>query len=228
MGFLVLQGGAEFGGLMKISDLQALALAGGFNAPVSIVPAAAAPDRNHEQAGKNGRRWFQGLGATQVTVVPLIDRLSARDPRVVAELRLSKLIYLLGGFPGYLAQCLAETPAWEAMQTALNHGGVLAGSSAGAMVLAEHLYDPALERVVAGLGIVPQVCVLPHHNTFGRRWHALLQRDLPGATLIGIDEETGLINDAAQGRWRVYGRGTVTRYRREGTTTYNPGSTLTI
>ena len=228
MGFLVLQGGAEFGGLMKISDLRALALAGGSDAVVSIIPAAAAPDNNHERAGENGRRWFESLGASRVSVIPLIDRPSAEDARIVDALRQSKLIYLLGGFPGYLVKCLAGSPAWAAMKAALAQDGVLAGSSAGAMVMAEYLYDPATKQVVAGLGLLSQACVLPHHNAFGRRWSASLQRDLPGATLIGIDEETGLINDAGQGRWKVYGRGGVTCYRQGLATSYKPGATLTI
>ena len=96
------------------------------------------------------------------------------------------------------------------------------------MVMAEYLYDPATKQVVAGLGLLSQACVLPHHNAFGRRWSASLQRDLPGATLIGIDEETGLINDAGQGRWKVYGRGGGTCYRQGLATSYKPGATLTI
>jgi len=70
--------------------------------------------------------------------------------------------------------------------------------------------------------------VLPHHNAYGRQWSASLQRDLPGDTLIGIDEETGLINDAGQNRWKVYGRGAVTCYCQEGITTHNHGASLTI
>ena len=44
MGYLVLQGGAEFGGLMIEVDRRALALAGGRDAAIEIIPAAAAPE----------------------------------------------------------------------------------------------------------------------------------------------------------------------------------------
>ena len=54
MGYIVLEGGAEFGGLMSEPDLRALALAGGFDARLSIIPAAAAPDNNHQRAGQSG------------------------------------------------------------------------------------------------------------------------------------------------------------------------------
>ena len=115
MGYLVLQGGSEFGGRMKASDLRAIELAGGPGAAIRIIPAAAAPDNNHAHAGKNGQRWFHHLGASDGACVPLIDRASANDPGTAAELRHSKLIYMLGGFPGYLADSLAGTTAWKAM-----------------------------------------------------------------------------------------------------------------
>ena len=80
VGYIVLEGGAEFGGLMAEPDRRALELAGGFDAHLSIIPAAAAPDNNHQQAGQEGVRWFESLGATQVTVLPLIDPISANNP----------------------------------------------------------------------------------------------------------------------------------------------------
>ena len=61
MGYLMLQGGAEFGGGMGASDRRAMDLAGGGDAPMCIVPTAAAPDNNHGSAGGNGVNWFRSL-----------------------------------------------------------------------------------------------------------------------------------------------------------------------
>ena len=66
MGYLLLEGGAEFGGRMSEPDLRAIELAGGFDAPICIIPTAAAPDHNHKRAGNNGIRWFKSLGAKKV------------------------------------------------------------------------------------------------------------------------------------------------------------------
>ena len=66
MGYILLAGGAEFRGQMITPDRQALKLAGGANARLSIIPAAAAPDNNHQRAGQNGVDWFQTLGAVNV------------------------------------------------------------------------------------------------------------------------------------------------------------------
>src|SRR5688500_2075754 len=100
-GHILLAGRAEFGGSIAEPDLRALELIGGADARVSIIPAAAAPDHNHERVGRNGVRWFESLGARNVAALPLIDRASADSPAVVAALREARLIYLLGGFPHY-------------------------------------------------------------------------------------------------------------------------------
>jgi cyanophycinase len=212
-GYILLEGGAEFGGDMAVPDRRALMLAGGADAIVSIVPAAAAPDNNDQKAGQNGVRWFSSLGATQVTSLPLIDRATADDPVIVDILRQTALIYLLGGFPGHLGRTLAGSASWQAILAAHRSGAVIAGSSAGAMVLCEHYYDPHSHSIVRGLNLLPGMCVLPHHDTFGRHWAGRLKDLLRGSILVGIDEETGFLNDGPRGRWQSYGKGCVTVYR---------------
>ena len=224
MGYLALQGGAEFGGGMRICDLRAIDLAGGFDAQVSIIPAAAAPDDNHRRAGESGCDWFRRLGARNVAALPLIDRSSADDSRIAGVLRHSKLIYLLGGFPGYLAGVLQASQSWRAIMAAMDKGAVVAGSSAGAMVLCEFLYNPTRQTVGKGLGLLPRTCVIPHLNTFGRKWIDRLQKELPMATLIGIDEETGAINDGPHGAWSVYGPGAITLFGNHRKQEYRTGA----
>lgn len=227
-GYILLEGGSEFNGHMAIPDRRALMLAGGSEATVSIIPAAAAPDNNHHRAGQGGVRWFQSLGATQVTSLPLIDRASAEDPTIVDALRQSALIYLLGGFPRYLGQTLAGSAAWQAILAAHQRGAVIAGSSAGAMVLGEHYYDPQTQDIVPGLNLLPRLCVLPHHSTFGRNWAARLMTLLRDSILVGIDEETGLLNDGPQGRWQPYGKGWVTVYRNRRSEQIRSGATVAL
>ncbi len=212
MGFILLEGGAEFGGRMADPDRQAMMRAGGPDVPISIIPAAAASDNNHQQAGRKGVDWFQGLGATNVSVLPLINSASANDPEIVAALAKSRLIYLLGGFPHYLGQALNGSPSWQAMLTAYLAGAVIAGSSAGAMVLCEYYYDPVSSQVVKGLNLVEYICILPHHNTYGKDWVPQLKQQLPDIVLVGIDEETGALKDASHDDWRVYGKGKITLY----------------
>lgn len=222
-GHIMLQGGHEFNGRMADADRQALALCGGNDAPVVIVPTAAAPDNNHERAGGNGVRWFRSLGATSVKAVPLIDAASADDAAIADVLGSAALIYLLGGFPGHLADTLSDSAAWVAMQAAHRNGALLGGSSAGAMVLCDHYFDPQKGRIRAGLGLLPNCAVLPHHDTFGGQWASRFGKQLPGATLIGIDEETGIIGRGRGSTWTGYGKGLTTIYAENDCKRYQEG-----
>ena len=124
MGYILLAGGAEFEGEMEAADRQAIALAGGPEASLSIIPAAAAPQNDHWNAGQNGVDWFESLGAVNVVALPLIDSASANSPKLVDILRRSELIYMLGGSPYYLSQILAGSNSWQAMLVAYSHSTI--------------------------------------------------------------------------------------------------------
>ena len=222
---ILLEGGAEFGGSMSEPDLRAIQLAGGPDAPIAILPTAAAPDNNHKRAGNNGAQWFRSLGASHVDVVPVTDRSSANDPALVARIRTARFIYMLGGFPGHLGETLKGSLVWQAALEAYEQGAVIGGSSAGAMVMCEHYYDPYESKVLEGLKLLPNCCVLPHHNSFGRTWADRLLEQLPDAPLIGIDERTGILNNPLM-TWKVYGAGEVTLYRGGQTEVYKSGETF--
>ncbi len=228
-GYLLLEGGAEFGGQMSEPDRRAIELAGGPDSPISIIPTAAAPDNNHQRAGRNGVNWFESLGATHVESLPLIDKASASDPAIVNAISQSRLIYMLGGFTGYLGETLKNSASWQAMLQAYLNGAVIAGSSAGAMVMCQHYFDPSKRQVVEGLGLLPNTCVLPHHDTFGKNWAQQLATLLPNVVLLGIDERTGMLDDGEDGRkigWHVYGQGAVTLYRIGQPRVYNAGESF--
>ena len=228
MGYLLLEGGAEFGGRMRDPDLKAIELAGGFDAPIRIIPTAAAPDNNHQRAGNNGIRWFQSLGAKDVLSVPLLSKIRADDKNIAQALRAAKLIYLLGGFTHYLGQTLKDSLAWQAAVEAYQDGAVIAGSSAGAMVMCQFYYDPSASRVHEGLNLVPNSLVLPHHNTFGKNWAPNLLKKIPDVTLIGIDERTGMINDGENNTWNIHGGGGVTLYRNNASETFSAGDAFSF
>ena len=228
MGFVLLEGGREFNAGMAAADERAMAVCGGRAQPVRIIPAAAAPDNNHGHAAANGVDWFRGLGAADVRAVDIIDRASADLPGLAKEIEYARLVFMLGGFTRYLAETLSGSLAWQALVSAHRAGAVIAGSSAGAMVLCEHYFDPASGNVLPGLNLLPGVCVLPHHDTFGKGWAPRLTSLLPGALLIGIDEETGLLNDDPTGQWTVYGKGAVTVYDPDRQAVFNHGQRVVL
>jgi cyanophycinase len=203
-------------------------LAGGFDAPLRIIPTAAAPDYNYDNAGGIGTRWFRSLGVRDVASLKIIDKPSANNKEFADSLRSAKFIYMLGGFTHFLGQMLKDSLAWEAALKAFQKGAVIGGSSAGAMVICQFYYDPSSGKVVEGLNLIPNSLVLPHHDTFGKRWAPRLMEEIPNVTLIGIDEQTGMLDDGPDNTWTVHGRGKVTLYRNGHTETHKAGKPFSI
>jgi len=226
MGILLLEGGCEFQGKMEEPDRKALDLAGGENAKVVTIPTAAAPDNNSERAGNIAIKWFRTLGAGDISSLPIVDRKSADDPKLSAELDDANLIYILGGFPGYLEHTLKESRCLNALLNAYDKGAVLAGSSAGAMVLCNWYFDPKVKEIKKGFGILKDTILIPHHNTFGHSWRTAYFDTISDIRCIGIDEQTGMINQDGNNRWKVYGKGKVTLYLKSSVVTYGAGQTF--
>ena len=226
MGILLLEGGCEFQGKMEEPDKKALVSAGGKNAKVVIIPTAAAPDNNSKRAGNIAIKWFRALGAGDISSLPIVDKKSADDPKLSAKLDDANLIYILGGFPGYLEHTLKESRCLKAFLHANDKGAVLAGSSAGAMVLCDWYFDPTVKEIKKGFGILKDTILIPHHNTFGRSWHSDNFDTISDIRCIGIDEQTGMINQDGDHHWAVFGKGKVTLYFKSSVVTYDAGQTF--
>ena len=69
------------------------------------------------------------------------DRDGADDPAAAQAIGEADLIYLSGGKPAYLLEALDGSAVGRAIAAAHERGAVLAGCSAGAMVLAGHTFD---------------------------------------------------------------------------------------
>ena len=204
LGTLALVGGSEWTDGCTF-DRDLLDASGG--AEVLVLPTAAAyehPERSVEHAIS----WFAAMGATArgLMVLARPDAEDVANAAVVAEAR---FIYLSGGSPLHLRSVLKDSPVWEAMRTAWTAGAVLAGSSAGAMALCDPMVDPRGGAFTLGLGLLEQVAVIPHHNTWSPdKEHRTLQLAAKGLCIVGIDEATALIR-SPEGGWRAAGAGDV-------------------
>jgi cyanophycinase len=176
------------------------------NAEVLVLPTAAAYE-HPERAVETAERWFAGFGG-RVRGLMVIHRTEAEDPANAAAVRESRFIYLGGGSPMHLRSVLKDSPVWEALVAAWHDGAVLAGSSAGAMVLCDPMVDPRGGAFTLGLALVAQVAIIPHHDTWSRE-KAKRTIDLapPGLPLVAIDEQTAVIR-RPDGSWTVEGAGT--------------------
>ncbi len=174
---------------------------------IVVLPTAAAYE-HPERAVETAERWFVSLGA-KARGLNLLARPDAEDEANVAALRDARFIYLSGGSPLHLRSVLKDSAAWNAIFQAWQEGAVLAGSSAGAMALCDPMVDPRGGAFTLGLGLLAQVAIIPHHNTWSeekaKRTITLAPKGLP---IVGIDERTALIR-GREGGWTVEGAGTV-------------------
>jgi len=153
-----------------------------------------------------GVEHFTRLGA-QVEAVPVIDRSSANDPRWADAIRRANFVYLSGGKPPYLYDTLAGSLAWQAILTVLDSGGMLAGCSAGAMIMGEKFYGfPGLRN---GFNFLPGATIVPHFDEISPSFLNPI-RLLAGKTLtlLGIEGNTVLFQK--NGEYEVLGSGGVT------------------
>lgn len=207
MGPLALVGGAEW--TEGCTFDEELWEASGRSA-VAVLPTAAAY-QHPSMAVETARRWFAGFGAT-ASAVMILSRRDALDSSAADALRESRFIYLGGGSPMHLRSVLKDTPAWSALVDAWSAGAVLAGSSAGAMVLGDSMVDPRGGALTLGLGLIDRIAVLPHYDTWSEeKSHRTVQLATGHLRIAAIDERTALIRDP-DGGWRVSGAGSVTVY----------------
>ena len=161
------------------------------------------------------------------------DRAGADDPAAAQAIGEADLIYLSGGKPGYLLDALRGSAVGAALAAAHERGAVLAGCSAGAMVLAGQTFDfrfrvaPWPLRWRPGLGFVPGASVVPHYDAWPEPLSALIAFQAPrGSVVLGIDEETALVGRA--GAWQVHGRSRVTVWRGRHRERYRAGDTFRL
>jgi cyanophycinase len=167
-----------------------------------------------------GRHHYESMG---VQPVPLrvLTRDDAEDPKAAAAIAGAGLVYLSGGDPGYLADTLRDTAVWAAILAAWQAGAALAGCSAGACALtavASRVRN-GMSRPGRGLGVVPELTVLPHFDRIEAWVPGIVTRvrdEAPAETLVlGIDEETVLVGGPT--RFVVQGKGSVWELGRDGT-----------
>jgi cyanophycinase len=208
-GTLALVGGGEWRDGCREFDARLLESSGGTD--VVVLPTAAAYE-HPERAVEWASRYFTALGA-KVRGLMVLTRADADDEANAAAIAGARFIYLGGGSPLHLRSVLKETKAWEAIDQAWHAGAVVAGSSAGAMVLCDPMVDPRGGAFTLGLGLVEQLAIVPHHNTWPpERAHRTIQLAARGLPIAAVDEETALIR-GSDGSWRVEGAGAVAVFR---------------
>jgi cyanophycinase len=194
-GFIIPVGGAE----EKVGNQQILKrflrLAGGKDARIAVIPTAS-------QLADTGERYvsiFRDLGPRKCEVLDFETRDDCENEELLEKLEKATGIFLTGGNQLRLATTLGGTPVAKALRR-LNAAGVhVAGTSAGAAFLSEHMIAFGEEGATPHAG---DVTLSP-----GLGLTALAYN--PFAVGLGLDEDTGVFIGPDES-FEVVGAGAVT------------------
>ncbi len=232
-GTLALVGAGEFLDTMNEVDRHLLDCARGKRAVV--LPTASAPDGPGvpERWARMGIDHFSALGA-QVESVMALDHAACDQAELAGRVGAADLVYFSGGKPDYLYNTLQGTALWAAVQVVLARRGVLAGCSAGAMIMGAYVPEfgsrlgvPSVKGWQAAFALIPNAVVIPHYNEFPEIMvNAVFGHRPFGTYIVGIDAHTALVGSG--GQWQVMGRGRVTLRRDGATSRYSGGETVPL
>jgi len=216
LGTLFAIGGAE-AKLRRRTVLGAfVAAAGGPDSRIAVISSASSLGAEVVEVYQ---AVFTSLGAREVVSLRPESRTQAAESDLVEPLGKVGGIFMTGGNQLKLSTLITGTPFGDAIHEAYQRGAAVAGTSAGASILAEHMVafgaggatpKQRMSQLSAGLGLIQGVVIDQHfeqRNRYGRLLSLVAQS--PSLLGLGIDEDTAaVIHDGH--RLEVVGRGAVT------------------
>lgn len=195
----------------------------------AFVEAAGGPDANlvilatASELSETGDRYasiFESMHADTVEVLRVRSREDALDAGagVLDLLEFASGLFITGGSQLRISAALGGTAIADTIRRRHAEGMVLAGTSAGAAILSEHMISMGdsgatprrrLVQMAKGLGLAPDLVVDQHfrqRDRLGRLVTALSYNPEPLG--VGVDEDTAAVVE--NGVLRVIGSGAVT------------------
>jgi cyanophycinase len=171
-------------------------LCGGRDARIVVIPTAS----QMMDPGARYEKVFDELGAGLIESIPLERRADCADPAILGKIREATGVFMTGGNQLRLSTNLGGTEVARLLRRQNAEGLHVAGTSAGAAFLCEHMIASGAEgptprggmvTLAPGLGLTNRVIIDQHfreRDRLGRLLTALAYN--PFATGIGLDEDT--------------------------------------
>jgi cyanophycinase len=218
-GYLIPIGGAEGKRkdteiLERFVDLAARSRDDQGGARILIIPTASLL----AETGPAYKSLFESMGATAMCI-PVEKRVECFESEILEVMERASGIFITGGNQLRLSTILGGTPVARALRRLNAQGIPLAGTSAGAAIMSEHMIAGGRSgpspresgvELAPGLGLTNKVIIDQHFNQRGRMGRLLSALSFnPFICGLGIDENTAAFIDP-DGLLEVVGRGTVT------------------
>ncbi len=214
-GMLMLIGGAEDKLGNRAILRRFVELSGGPAARIAIIAAAS---EIYGVVSQTYQRIFGELGVADVRVLEIYDRAQCADPNALEPLNEATGMFLTGGNQLKLMTIIGGTPAATRIRRVYRNGCVVAGTSAGASAVCQHMMAygssgttprKAMMHFAPGLGLITRLLVDQHFGARGRTGRLITAiAHNPYLLGVGLDEDTAIEVDAKR-MMRVFGRGSV-------------------
>ena len=170
------------------------------NFKVSVITTAS---EEPKERGEEYRQLFTNLGASKVEILNIQQRSQANDKALVKKLENVDLIFIAGGDQLRLTTIIGGSKILCAMQSQLEAGTVIAGTSAGAAAFSDTMiYEGKSEEglfkgkvfTTAGFGFVNNVVFDTHFMARGRIGRLMqIVATNPTCIGVGIGEDSGVV-----------------------------------
>lgn len=195
-GYIIPIGGAE----EKLDNPEVLDrfidICGGRSSRVAIIPTAS----ELEDTGRNYEKLFRKIGVKHAKVLNILTRDDCQKSRFTDYIERSDGVFMTGGNQLRLSTTLGGTPVAQAIRRRNAAGMHVAGTSAGAAFMPEHMIaggregstpSPDMVTLAPGLGLTNNFIIDQHfrqRDRLGRLLTALAYN--PFVVGIGLDEDT--------------------------------------
>ena len=214
-GWIIPIGGAEDKDTNPRILERFVALSGGEDADIVVIPTAS----RLKETGTRYEQLFQQMGVARVEVMDFDTRRDAQEKSRVERLAQATGIFFTGGNQLRLSTILGGTDVARTVRMRNAQGVTVAGTSAGAGILSEHMIAFGNEgssprassvRLAPGLGLTNRFIIDQHFRQRDRlgRLSAAISYN-PFAIGIGLDEDTAAVL-APDETLEVEGSGAVT------------------
>jgi len=195
-GWIIPIGGAEEKDNAPAILQRFVQLAGGDRADIVVIPTAS----QMRDTGVRYERLFAALGAARVTAIDFDTRRDAEERGRLGRLQQATGVFFTGGNQLRLSTLIGGTSIAKAVRVLNAHGVPVAGTSAGAAFISEHMIAFGDEgsspiagsvRLAPGLGLTNRFIIDQHfrqRDRLGRLLTALAYN--PFAIGLGLDEDT--------------------------------------
>ncbi len=164
---------------------------------------------------------FRTAGVKHLYFINLENREDAKKPEKLKLLEKASGVFFTGGDQNKINSLIAYTPFCDRIRNIYEHGGIIAGTSAGASVLSQTMlvypnhrinqdYDHNEFDMAPGLALLPSSIIIDQHfsqrSRFGRLLSAVAKN--PSLLGVGLDENTAIMVEGGN-RFRTLGKGLV-------------------